>query len=154
MQFSSYARGALAALFVTLPGLALAEIVISDPYARASRPNAPTGAAFMMIENSGLSADRLIGARSDIAAMVELHSHVDQGGGVMKMVEIEGGVEIAPGETYHMKRGGDHVMFMGLKESLEQGAEISVTLTFEQAGDITIAIPVDNDRAPEHGHGN
>ncbi len=50
-----------------------------------------------------------------------------------------------------MKRGGDHVMFMGLNVPLEQGGEVQVTLTFEQAGDIVLTIPVDNERKAGHG---
>ncbi|MGD9294039.1 MAG: copper chaperone PCu(A)C [Roseobacter sp.] len=154
MFLSSLSRGVLAAVFAAVPVLSLAEIVITDPYARVSRPGAPTGAAFMIIENTSDTADRLVSASSDVAKRVELHTHIDQGDGVMKMTEIEGGVEIGPGATYVMKRGGDHVMFMGLNETLEQGGEVQVTLTFEQAGDVTLTIPVDNERASGHGSMN
>ena len=159
MFLSSLARGLGAVALVALPTLSLAEIVISDPYARTSRPNAPTGAAFMMIQNTSDTADRLVAVSSDVAKRVELHTHIDQGDGVMKMTEIEGGVEIPAGSTYMMQRGGDHVMFMGITAPLEQGGEVVVTLTFEQAGDVTVTIPVDNERKPAHGamkhdHGN
>lgn len=144
-------RGLMTAAFVALPMVSLAEIVINDPYARVSRPNAPTGAAFMSVQNTGETADRLVAASSDVAKRVELHTHVDQGDGVMKMVEIEEGIEIPAEGSHDMVRGGDHVMFMGLNESLEQGGSVTMTLTFEQAGDITVTIPVDNDRKPKHG---
>ncbi len=152
MFLSNFSRGVFAATFLLLPVTGLAEIVISDPYARASRPNAPTGAAFMTIENTGDSADRLLAASSDVAARVELHTHVDQGDGVMKMTEIEDGIPIPAGGSHAMMRGGDHVMFMGLNKALEQGKDITVILSFEQAGEITVSIPVDNDRKPDHGH--
>lgn len=151
MFLSHVSRVVFSAALITLPTFAFADIVIDDPYARASRPNAPTGAAFMMIKNTGDTADRLVSATSAIAKRVELHTHIDQGDGVMKMVEIEEGIEIPAGGMHMMARGGDHVMFMGLNESLEQGGEVSVTLTFEQAGDVTVMIPVDNERQPKHG---
>lgn len=151
MFLSTLSRGVLAAVLAAVPALSLAEIVITDPYARVSRPGAPTGAAFMIIENTSDKPDRLVSASSDVAKRVELHTHIDQGDGVMKMTEIEGGVEIAAGATYVMKRGGDHVMFMGLNQPLEQGGAVEVTLTFEQAGDVTLTIPVDNERKPRHG---
>lgn len=144
-------RTAAVAALLTLPTLGLAEIVIDDPYARASRPNAPTGAAFMVIRNTGETEDRLVAASSDVAKRVELHTHIDQGDGVMKMTEIEGGITIPAGEAHMMVRGGDHVMFMGLIEPLEQDTAINVTLTFEQAGDVVVTIPVDNERKPKHG---
>lgn len=151
MYRSFLTRGVIAVTLSALPALALAEIIITDPYARASRPGAPTGAAFMEIVNSSDTADRLIAATSDVAKKVELHTHIENDEGVMKMVEIEGGIEIPAGGTHTMRRGGDHVMFMGLNETLEQDGEVIVTLTFEQAGDVTISIPVDNERQPKHG---
>ena len=145
-------RGVLLAVSLTLPGVSLADIIITDPYARVSRPGAPSGAAFMIIENTGETADRLLSASSDSAKRVELHTHIEQTDGVMKMVHVEEGFEIAPGTSYALKRGGAHVMFMGLTETLEQGGEVTVTLVFEQAGEMVVAIPVDNERKAEHGH--
>lgn len=151
MSFSlSRAIGVVALSVLPVASLA-AEISISDPYARVSRPGAPTGAAFMIITNTGSTDDRLLSASSDVSQRVELHRHEDQGDGVMRMVEIEGGIPLPAGATHVMKRGGDHVMFMGLTETLEQGGEVMVTLTFEQAGDMKITIPVDNERQPKHG---
>jgi copper(I)-binding protein len=37
-------------------------------------------------------------------------------------------------------------MFMGLTRSLEHGDVIELTLTFEQAGDVTMTVPVDLER--------
>lgn len=148
---STFMRNVALAALVSFPTLGLAEIVIDDPYARASRPNAPTGAAFMVIRNTGETEDRLVAASSGVAKRVELHTHIDQGDGVMKMTELEDGIAIPAGESHLMVRGGDHVMFMGLIEPLEQGTMIDVTLTFEQAGDVVVRIPVDNERKPKHG---
>ena len=145
-------RGLLAAALSILPAVSLAEIVVSDSFVRTSRPGAPTGAAFMHIKNTGGESDRLLKATSDIAARVELHTHFDAGDGVMQMIEVEEGFEIAPGATYMLKRGGAHVMFMGLNQTLDQGSKITVTLIFEKAGAIELTIPVDNERQPEHGH--
>lgn len=136
----------------------LAEIAITDAYARASGMNAKAGAAFMVIENSGDADDRLISARSEAAARVELHTHRESGDGVMKMVHVEEGFAIPAGGTHMLKRGGDHVMFMGLTQPFEQGNTVSVTLVFEKAGEKTVEIPVDLTRKPRHGggmgHGN
>jgi len=70
----------------------------------------------------------------------------------MRMREIEGGVVVPAGGMHALKRGGDHVMFMGLSAPMEPGSTIDVTLTFEQAGDVMVTIPVDNDRKDGHGH--
>ncbi|MEL7099392.1 MAG: copper chaperone PCu(A)C [Pseudomonadota bacterium] len=150
-------RTLFAALLATLPAVAYAEskIEIHDPYARVSRPGAPTGAAFMVIHNHGTTADVLLSARSDVAAMVELHTHIETGDGIMQMTEIEGGIPLPADGEHIMARGGDHVMFMGLTEPLVQGQEITVTLVFEQAGEVEVVIPVDNERMDKHGgHGH
>ncbi|KAG1648029.1 putative low molecular weight protein-tyrosine-phosphatase [Nymphon striatum] len=94
--------------------------------------------------------DRLIGAASPAAKRVELHTHLENDG-VMKMIHVEEGFAVAAGEMIDMERGGKHVMLMGLNGSLEQGAMVAVTLTFEKAGDIEVMVPVDLERKPEHG---
>ena len=88
--------------------MAMAEIVIKDAYARSSGPMAKAGAAFMVIENTGDTADRLIAARADVAKRVELHTHIDDGNGVMKMREVEGGFAVPAGGAATLARGGDH----------------------------------------------
>ncbi|WP_300035822.1 copper chaperone PCu(A)C [uncultured Roseobacter sp.] len=151
MSFQTFLRGAALSALCVLPGAALAgDIVITDAYARVSRPNAPTGAAFMMIRNAGSTDDRLVSVTSDVAKRVELHTHKDQGDGVMKMTELEDGIILPAGAAHMMKRGGDHVMFMGIEMPLEQGSEVIVVFTFEKAGEVSVTIPVDNERKPEH----
>ena len=137
-----------AALAFAMP--AFAEIMITDPYARAA--NTMAGAAFMMIENTGEKDDRLIDARSDISRRVELHTHKDMGEGIMKMIHVEEGFVIPAGGMQALKRGGNHVMFMGLNQPMEQGGEITLTLIFEKAGEISLTIPVDLERKAMHGH--
>ncbi|WP_424965710.1 copper chaperone PCu(A)C [Dinoroseobacter sp. S375] len=138
--------------FAALPAVAMdTSIMVMDPYARAASPVAKSGAAFMEIMNHGAEDDRLVSASSPTSARVELHTHIDDGNGVMLMREVEDGFTIPAGETYMLKRGGDHVMFMGLKESWSQGDMVPVTLVFEKAGELTLEIPVDLERAAEHG---
>lgn len=151
MSFKSMLLAACASL--TLAGAALAgnAIEIEDAYARSSGANAKAGAAFMVLNNTGDEDDRLIAVRSDVAARVELHTHKDMGDGVMKMMEVEDGFVIPAGGSHALARGGDHVMFMGLKQPFEQGAMLPVTLVFEKAGKHEIEIPVDLERKAGHG---
>ena len=132
---------AIAALLIASP--ALAEITITDAYARSASPMAKAGAAFMTFHNSGPQDDQLIGAASDAAVRVELHTHVDQGNGVMQMMQVEDGFAIPATASHSLQRGGDHVMFMGLTGPWKQGEVIALTLTFRDAGEIIVDIPVD-----------
>ena len=127
------------------------QIMVHDSYARAAGKMAKAGAAFMHIMNTGDADDRLIEARSPVAKKVELHTHKDLGDGVMKMVHVEEGFAIPAGGMHMLARGGDHVMFMGITETFDQGKMIPVTLVFEKAGEIEIEIPVDLERQPDHG---
>lgn len=129
------------------------DIMVKDAYARASSPAAKAGAAFMEIHNMGGTDDRLIAAASDAAKRVELHTHIDAGDGIMKMAHVKEGFVIGAGDTLMLDRGGNHVMFMGLNGPFEQGARVSVTLSFEKAGDIVVEVPVDLQRKPAMKHG-
>ena len=146
MSFIS--RAAMLALALTATPL-FAEttpIHIVDAYARVSGPAAKSGAAFMVIENQGVEADRLIDAASDAAVRVELHTHISDGNGVMQMRHVPDGFAIPAGESHSLQRGGDHVMLMGLSRPLADGDTVTLTLTFEKAGEVVIDVPVDLDR--------
>lgn len=139
-------------LFATLlsaalaPALAVAsEITLVEPYARAASPAAKSGAAFMEIVNTSGADDRLIAVEADVAKRIELHTH-KMDGDVMKMVEVEGGILIPAGSSAILKRGGDHVMLMGLTEPLADGDMLEMTFIFENAGAVAFEIPVDLQR--------
>lgn len=150
MSFRTSLTAAIAASLLAFPAFADG-IKVMDPYARSASPTAKTGAAFMMIHNETGQDDILIAAQTGAAARVELHTHIESGDGVLQMTAIEGGIALPAGGTHHMKRGGDHVMLMGLTGPLEQDATIDVTLVFEKAGEVVVTIPVDNERKPEAG---
>lgn len=132
-----------AAVAFAVPAFAESTITVTDAYARAGSPMAKAGAAFMVITNSAAEDDRLIGAASDIAMRTELHTHIAGADGVMQMVHVPEGFVIPAGGSHELARGGDHVMFMGLKAPMQQGDVISLTLTFEKAGEVVIDVPVD-----------
>ncbi|SIS65357.1 hypothetical protein SAMN05421759_10289 [Roseivivax lentus] len=144
------------ALLAALIGLsasgAAAEIVVRDAYMRSTAPDAPTGAAFMAIENTGDAPVRLVAAESDIAARIELHEHREDENGMMMMREIEGGIEIPPGAVHSLQRGGDHVMIMGLTVPLVQGETQPLALRFEDGTVLDLDVVVDRERAPEMAH--
>ena len=151
MSLKTLAIAAICAVAFALPGLAQSVISVEDAYARASSPIAKSGAAFMVINNSGDEADRLIGVRTDIARKAELHTHIDDGNGNMSMRKVEGGFVVPANGTHVLKRGGDHVMMMGLTGPLNHGDILRMTLVFEQAGAIDLEVPVDLERKPVHG---
>ena len=69
-------------------------------------------------------------------------------GNVMRMRELEKGLEIPPGATVTLKPGGLHIMFMGLKAPFAKDAKVPVTLVFEKAGSIDVELLVAGDGCP------
>ncbi|MCW5723132.1 MAG: copper chaperone PCu(A)C, partial [Devosia sp.] len=87
------------------------------------------------------TADRLIAASAPIAKETQIHEMAMEGD-VMKMRQLADGIVLPPGETVTLKPGGLHIMFMGLNTSLVEGEIVPVTLTFENAGTITIDMAI------------
>jgi copper(I)-binding protein len=151
MQLRSIlALAAFAAL--TIPAAATAhdykagELAIAHPYARATVPNQPTGAAYMTIENTGRNADKLIGASSPVAKSVQIHSMSMQGD-VMKMREVSD-IELKPSTKTELKPGdGYHLMLIGLKQPLKPGDKFPITLNFEKAGKTEVSVWVEDKNA-------
>jgi copper(I)-binding protein len=77
------------------------------------------GAAYMVIKNSGSSADALIGASSDVADKAEIHeTKMVDGNATMSPVAR---IEVPAGGSVELKPGSYHVMFIGLKQPLRSG---------------------------------
>jgi periplasmic copper chaperone A len=151
----------LAIMTLTLLGLtagALAaetkvgEVVINDPWVRASLGATGTSAAYMTIEVTGDHSDRLLGARSPLAEHAQLHAHVmDQGVARMRPVEA---IEVAPGTPTVLAPGGLHIMLTGIQGKLTPGQTMPLELTFETAGKVELEVPVKGMGGMDHGqHG-
>lgn len=151
MTFHRFAACCAVALSLATPLAADGAIAIEDPYARTASSMAKSGAIFMVIKNTGEADDRLVSASAPVAKKVELHTHKENEQGVMQMLEVEEGFAVPAGGMHALQRGADHVMLMGLTESLEDGKTFPLTLIFEEAGEVTIDVPVDLTRKPKHG---
>jgi periplasmic copper chaperone A len=119
----------------------LGALEIDHPWARATPPTAPTGGGYLSIKNTGTAPDRLMSVSSPAAQTVQVHE-MKMDGNVMRMRELEGGLEIKPGETVTLAPGGMHLMMMGLKGPLKQGEKVPLTLMFEKAGKIDVELAV------------
>lgn len=120
----------------------LGSLEIVHPWARATAPTAKAGGGYLKVTNKGTAADRLIEVRSAAALRIELHE-TRMEGSIMRMREIEKGIEIAPGATVELKPGGYHVMFLDLKAPFEKGAKVPATLVFEKAGTIAVEFRIE-----------
>lgn len=113
------------------------DLEIVSPLLRFTLGN--TAATYFTIRNSGLE-DRLVEARSDLNAMVQLHEVVTEGGSG-RMQEIEGGIVVPANGEVTLQQGGLHVMLMNIDPELEPDQEVELTLVFENAGEVTFTLP-------------
>ena len=110
---------------------------ISD--ARMGQPTGPNGGVFFTAEGYG-TADRLIGATTDVAREVQVHETLMNDDGTMGMNEI-GAVDLPADGELVLEPGGLHLMLMDV-DRLEVGEEIDMVLQWENAGDMEIRVEV------------
>lgn len=83
-----------------------------------------------MILNSAAD-DAVISASSDCCEAVELHTHI-MDGDVIRMRKVAR-IPLPAHTDVSLRPGGYHLMLIGLKEPLTDGAQQTVTLHFEHA---------------------
>lgn len=133
------------------------EITVDGAWARNSPMGAANGAAYFTVTAS--ADDTMTGVSVDpsIAAMAEMHETVMSMGSETTMamgsettMGMGGGMTMQPvdsipltaGEPFVFEPGGYHIMLMELVKPLEIGQTITLTLSFEQAGDVEVEVPV------------
>jgi copper(I)-binding protein len=144
----------LAAVAAQARDFTAGDVVIREPWSRATPRGATTAAGYLSIENRGSAPDRLISGTSPAAERFEVHE-MTMTDGIMRMRPVQGGVALAPGATVQLQPGGYHIMLIGLKEQVKEGATVPATLTFEKAGKVDIQFDVRGmgaGGAQKHGH--
>ena len=130
----------LLALSAAGPAIAQTAPKVEGAWARPTVAGQAGGGGFLKITSA--TADRLISASAPISKSVELHT-MQMDGDVMRMREIPA-IELPAGQTVELKPGGLHVMFIGLTQTLDNGASFPLTLRFEKAGEVKIDVQVRN----------
>ncbi|MFD9221361.1 copper chaperone PCu(A)C [Streptomyces sp. NPDC060064] len=93
-------------------------------------------AGFLTVHNSGGTADKLTSVTSDLSDDITIHESKDQ-----RMQEVKTFDVPADGEL-NLERGGNHIMFMKLKQKPKQGEKVTLELRFEKSGPIKVELPV------------
>jgi copper(I)-binding protein len=116
-------------------------IRIEAPWIRATPAGAQVAGGYMKIENTGKGADRLVGGTTAIAGKFEVHE-MQMVGTVMKMRELDKGLEVPAGQSVELKPGSYHLMLLDLKARPKAGDKINGTLVFEKAGKVDVEYSV------------
>jgi periplasmic copper chaperone A len=145
LSFASFSAG-----YAVAADYHLGSLQISQPWARATPKGAASGAAYMTVMNTGAKPERLSCLSSDAADKCQIHQ-MSMDNGVMKMREMEGGVDIKPGETVTFAPGSYHVMLVGLKAPLVQGKSVAATLKIDSGATTQVEFPIAAIGAPAPG---
>ncbi len=124
------------------------DISVIDAYVRMVPPGVPTTAAFMTLKNNGTADRKLLRVDSSIAKTVELHNHINDNG-VMKMRQVRE-LEIKARGLAELKPGSYHVMMIDLRQVLQEGEKVPLTLSFDDGSsekvEAIVKNPVDRNR--------
>lgn len=107
---------------------------VTDAWVRLPAVAGNPGAAYFELAG-GSVPDRLMSVSSPQAVRAEMHDTV-MAGGMMKMAEIEGGVEVSAGGTLRFAPGGKHVMLFDVSPRASAGRTMPLAFTF--ASGVTI----------------
>lgn len=101
-------------------------IVVSGAWLRPPAPGTHVAAGYFDIANRGDTSIDLVGASSDLAGAVEIHSQTHDGD-MMQMRRLDK-LTLAPGETTTLAPGGTHLMLLQFGDVTSH--QIPITLTF------------------------
>ena len=115
----------------------LGDLVISNPWLRATPNGAKVGGGFVKIINNDHHADKLKAVSFDIAGAAQIHE-MKMEGDVMRMAELPDGIDIPAHGSLVLEPGKLHLMLLDLKQPLKDGDHIKGSLTFEKAGRVEV----------------
>ncbi len=139
----------LGSLFLAGLSLAQPKIEVKDAWVREVPPNSKMSAAYMVIENKGKEADKLVDASNNVSEITELHETIE---GRMRRVRA---IDIPADGKVELKPGGLHVMLINLKKPLKEGDTVELTLKFEKSGEVKVQAPVKKGMGGHmHRHGH
>ena len=130
----------LLGLLGALPASANGAIEIKEGYAYPPIGTNKVAVGYLSVTNNSEKDDALVSGQSTMAQTVEIHDHIHENG-VMRMRQVKS-VPLAAGETVVMKSGGLHLMIIGVKESMEVGSMVPVTLTLSSGAQIDAQLEV------------
>jgi hypothetical protein len=130
-----------AAMLLAEPPVTVGDLTITEAWARATPPGAVTAAGYLTITNTGTADDRLLAVTTAIAETGDLHV-MTMADGRMTMRPLEDGLVVPAGGAVVLRPGASHLMFMGIGDGLEEGTLVEATLTFANAGSVSVNLVV------------
>ena len=113
---------------------------VEDEWARPGFQG-DNSAIYLTIRNPTDQADILIDAQSEVAKTTEIHLSKMDSSGIMTM-EHQDQVLIPANDSVEFAPGGLHVMLVNLVQDLSVGDSFSISLLFQEAGELTVEVEV------------
>ncbi|HRL20850.1 MAG TPA: copper chaperone PCu(A)C [Alcaligenes sp.] len=135
--------------------LAQAQVTIAEPWVRATVTGQQATGAFMTLQSTDQA--KLVGVRSPLTQQAEIHEMV-MDKDVMRMRQVQH-IDLPAGKAVELKPGSYHIMLMGLKQQVNAGSDVDLTLLIETAAgqkqEIAVRAPVRalNAKASQGHHG-
>jgi protein SCO1/2 len=110
-------------------------IRVAGAWSRSTAPGASVGVVYFEVINSG-PADTLLTIECPAAQRVEMHA-TTRADGIMKMRPVSS-VDIPERGRVAFTPGGLHAMLIGIKQPLQEGGRLPLTLVFRRAGKLRL----------------
>lgn len=151
--FGKVAYGIALMLVCLVTAPAMADVVGSEGWSRATPPGAKEAVGYLVLTNKGDEERSLLKITSTIGD-VSIHRSTVNSQGVAQMWPV-GFVKIPAGESMRFEPNGYHVMFKDLSKPLKAGDKIPLTLQFdghEQAFTVMLEVKALTAAAPAQDH--
>jgi copper(I)-binding protein len=123
-----------------VPAQAAEIITVDKPWIRATPPGQSVSGAFMTLVNDSATAHTLSSVSFSAASAVEIHE-TSMKDGMMRMRQV-GHIDIPANGSAELKPGSFHIMLIGLERDMKAGGVESLTLTFSDGSQKTVAARV------------
>jgi copper(I)-binding protein len=128
---------------------AAATVTVTDVLCRPTPNGRQVTGCYMTLTSP--VADTLVSVESPAAALGQIHE-TRMESNMMMMRELEAGLPLPAGESVQLKPGGNHVMLMGVTETLRAGQTVPLTLTFATAAPVEVVASVGQPPVADEDH--
>ena len=118
---------------LVFPGLAFAELEISNPWIKNLPPSVPVRAGYMTLHNPQSKTVSIVSLSSDAFGSIEIHQTIAQDG-MMRMEQVPA-LKIEPDSTVQLAPGGLHLMMMNPIEPTRIGDTIEILILIDDGSE-------------------
>lgn len=112
-------------------------IEYSDARVRLAPNGMDMTAGYLTIKNNGDKPIEIIGASTDIADHIELHTHIKTNDGMMSMQQVDK-FDVPAKGNFELAPNGAHLMIFGVKPNLKEGDAAKITLKIKDNPDLIV----------------